>query len=80
MCKCGLQKWVTVEVMGVPFMVCSHCGEGLPKAVVDKNYTQREMDEWQKPKPKPRPFKEEMLETAKRIWEEKHGSESNPRR
>jgi len=79
-CKCGLQKWTTVTVMGIPFMMCSKCKQGLPKAVVDDTMTHKEMHQLQKPKRKPRPWKEEMLEIAKRVWEETKGSESNPRR
>ena len=79
-CKCGLQKWVTVSVMGIPFMMCKRCGQGLPRGIVDKTMTHREMHEVQKKKAEKKSWKEEKLEIARRIWEEKRGSESNPRR
>ena len=79
-CKCGLQKWTTVEVMGIPFMMCKRCGQGLPKAIMDKTMTHREMHEVQKKKRIEMDWKKEKLEIAKKIWEEKRGSESNPRR
>ena len=79
-CKCGLQKWTTVVVMNIPFLICARCGQGLPKAVVNDTMTHREIHDLQKPKRKPKPWKEEMREIIESVWEKKYGSESKPRR
>ena len=73
-CRCGLPKWTTVTVMGIPFLMCARCGGGLPKAVVEQTHTQRELDALQKPKPKPKPWKRELHDIVEKIWEERHGN------
>jgi len=60
--------------MGVPFMVCMRCGCGLPQPVVERTWTQKEMNETQKPRRKPKPWKEELLEIVEKIWEDKYGN------
>jgi len=79
-CKCVSPRWTTVVVMNIPFMLCVKCGQGLPKAVVEDTMTHQEIHELQKPKPKPKSWKEEKREIMERIWEKKYGSESNPRK
>ena len=70
-CKCGLTaKWETQQIMGVPFLVCKKCGGTLPKAVVEKTMTKKEMRGMQK-KPKYLRTTREIVES---VWEKKYGN------
>jgi len=79
-CHCVSPKWVTVEVMGIPYLICAKCGKGLPKPIAEGTMTHKEMHKAQKPKPKFRSWQEELHYIMEELWERKYGSKSNPKR
>lgn len=70
--NCILCDWRTVEIMGVPFLVCRRCGRSLPQAVKEKTITKQEIREMQK-KPKYPKTTKEIIEDA---WEKKYGKKA----
>ena len=74
-CGCVSPRWTTVTVMGVPFLICSKCGKGLPKMVIEKTHTKKEMrEDWQKKREKPLSKEEELKKIIEEVWERKYGN------